>query len=61
MVLIFLGLGCVFIFTDIWIDRYPRPTRTYIGCVLAGWAVFRAITVWMKFRNIKKQEQDEEQ
>lgn len=60
MVLVFLGLGCVFVFTDLWIEKYPRPTRNYIGYVLAGWGVFRAISVVMKYRNLKRDDDNEE-
>lgn len=60
MVLIFLGLGCLFIFTDTWIENYPRPMRNYIGYVLTGWALFRGVSVWMKYRNIRRDEQDQE-
>jgi hypothetical protein len=59
MVIIFLGLGFLFLITDAWIDRYPRPTRTYIGLVLAGWSVFRGISVWLKMRRAKREEEDE--
>gem|GEM_PF-1453105 len=59
MVIIFLGLGCLFLFTNVYIEEYPRPTRTYIGGVLAGWAAFRGITVWMKYRNLRREEQDD--
>jgi hypothetical protein len=60
MVLIFLGLGCLFVFTDVMIDDYPRPTRNYIGYVLGGWALFRGVSVWMKYRRIQQQEKDDE-
>lgn len=59
MVIIFLGLGCVFIFTDIWIQEYPRPFRNYIGYVLSGWALFRGFTVWVKYKNIRREEDNE--
>lgn len=61
MVLIFLGLGCMFLLTDTWIDDYPRPTRNYIGYVLVAWAVFRGISVFMKYNRIRREEQDDEQ
>ena len=56
---VFLGLGCFFLFTDIWIDEYPRPFRNYIGYLLLGWAIFRLFTVWTKIRQIKREEEDE--
>lgn len=59
MVMIFLGLGCFFVFTDVWIDRYPRPFREYVGYVLGGWALFRGFSVWMKYRTIQKEENEE--
>lgn len=59
MVAIFLGLGFLFIATNTWIDSYPKPTRTYIGLVLLGWSVFRGITVWMKWRRMKQEEESD--
>jgi hypothetical protein len=59
MVIVFLSLGCLFVFTDVKIDDYPRPYRNYIGYLLGGWAIFRGISVAMKFRNARN-EQDEE-
>ena len=61
MVFIFLGLGCLFVFTDTWIEDYPRPTRNYIGYVLGGWAIFRGLSVFMKYRNIRRHEDDSEE
>jgi hypothetical protein len=61
MVLIFLGLGCMFLFTDAWIENIPPPNRSYIGYVLIGWAVFRGLTVVMKYRRISRDEEDENQ
>jgi hypothetical protein len=60
MVIVFLSLGCLFVFTDVKIDDYPRPYRNYIGYLLGGWAIFRGITVWMKFRRNAQQQDDEE-
>jgi hypothetical protein len=57
MVIVFLFLGCLFLFTDVKIDEYPRPYRNYIGYLLAGWALFRGISVWMKFKNAKRDEE----
>jgi hypothetical protein len=59
MVVIFLGLGFLFLLTDTWIDSYPRPMRTYIGGVLVGWAVFRGTTSWLKFLRSKREERDD--
>lgn len=62
MVIIFLSLGCLFVFTDVYIADYPKPTRNYIGYVLGGWALFRGVSVWMKFRNMQRNQQhDDEQ
>jgi len=58
MLLIFLGLGYLFIGTNIWIDRYPKPNRVYIGLVLVGWSIFRGITVWMKYKRMKNENED---
>lgn len=60
MVIIFLSLGCLFLFTDVYIDEYPRPFRNYIGYVLGGWALFRAVSVVMKFRSIQRNQDDED-
>jgi hypothetical protein len=58
MLLIFLGLGFLFIATNIWIDRYPKPNRIYIGLVLVGWALFRGITIWLRFKRMKNEHED---
>jgi hypothetical protein len=60
MVLVFLGLGCMFIFTDARIDDFPRPNRDYIGYVLAGWGLFRGITVWVKYRKLKHEDEEQQ-
>lgn len=60
MAAIFLGLGFLFLFTNTWIDNYPKPSRTYIGMVLVGWSVFRGITVWMKLQRMKREEREDE-
>lgn len=60
MVIIFLSLGCLFVFTDVYIDKYPRPFRDYIGYVLGGWALFRGFSVWMKYRSAQRHEDDEQ-
>lgn len=58
MVIIFLSLGCLFVFTDVYIDDYPRPYRNYIGYVLGGWALFRGFSVWLKYRNAQRNEEE---
>lgn len=60
MAVIFLGLGSLFLFTNTWIDKYPKPTRFYIGLVLAGWALFRGVSVWMRLRRMKEEEREDE-
>jgi hypothetical protein len=59
MVIIFLSLGCLFVFTDVYIDEYPRPYRNYIGYVLGGWALFRGVSVFMKLRANQRNQDDE--
>jgi hypothetical protein len=61
MVIIFLGLGCFFIFTDVAIDTVPRPRREYVGYVLGGWALFRGVSVWMRFRRAQQEEQENDE
>src|SRR4051812_47756440 len=58
MLLVFLGLGFLFLFTNTMIDRFPKPNRTYIGFVLVGWAVFRGISVWLRFKRIKDEQNE---
>jgi hypothetical protein len=59
MVGIFSVLGLLFLATNVWIEDYPRPMRTYIGGVLLGWAVFRGISVWLRWRRMKNDDDDE--
>ena len=61
MVIIFLGLGCLFVFTEVKIDEFPHPNREYIGYVLCGWALFRGISVWMKLRRIQQEDNDDDE
>ncbi len=60
MVGIFSGLGLLFLTTNVWIDDYPRPTRTYIGGMLLGWAVFRGISLYFRWRRMKNEDEDEQ-
>ncbi|HLG02146.1 MAG TPA: hypothetical protein VI731_01035 [Bacteroidia bacterium] len=59
MVIVFLSLGFVFLFSDIWIDRYQKPLRNYMGGVLVAWAVYRSITVWLRYKRIKREEKND--
>lgn len=59
MVLIFLGLGCMFFFTDFYEDAVQGPMRKYVAFVLWGWGIFRGVSVVMKYRNLRRD--DEEQ
>jgi hypothetical protein len=58
MVIVFLSLGCLFVFTDVKIEDYPRPYRNYIGYVLGGWAIFRGVSVWMKYQQAKREDEE---
>jgi hypothetical protein len=59
MVVIFLFLGYVLIGTNFLADRLPpRPNRTYVGILLLVWAVFRAITVWMRYQKWKQENEE---
>ncbi|MBI3511652.1 MAG: hypothetical protein HY064_13405 [Bacteroidetes bacterium] len=59
MVFIFLGLGYLFLATNVMPDRFPKPNRIYIGLVLVVWALFRGVTVWLKYKRELKDEEDE--
>ncbi|HEU4718439.1 MAG TPA: hypothetical protein VFU15_11420 [Bacteroidia bacterium] len=59
MVLVFLGLGFLFLFTRVADDRFPAPQRYGIGGVLVAWAAFRTFTVWRKFKDSQKEEENE--
>lgn len=61
MVIVFLGLGCLLVFTEVELESIPRPNRTYMGYVLCGWALFRGISVVMKLRRIQQQQDDEQE
>ncbi|GAB4143728.1 MAG: hypothetical protein Fur0041_18790 [Bacteroidia bacterium] len=60
MVAVFLGLGFLFLFTKAFIDNYPPPMRYWIGSVLWLWALFRGITSWLRLKQLKKEEEDED-
>jgi hypothetical protein len=59
MMTVYLSLGYLFLGTSMWIDRFPKPNRTYIGLVLVGWALFRGFMVWQRYKRM--QNDDEEQ
>ncbi len=59
MLLVFLALGYLFLATPFLIDRFPKPNRIYIGLLLVGWAVFRGIMVWQRYKRMKREDEDQ--
>ncbi|CAN5313439.1 hypothetical protein BH09BAC5_BH09BAC5_00980 [soil metagenome] len=57
MLLVYLGLGYLFIGTSLYIDIWPKPSRTYIGLVLVGWAAFRGFMIWQKYKRLKDEDE----
>lgn len=58
MVPVYLGAGYLFIGTNLMIDRIPAPRRYYVGLVFVGWAIFRGITVYLRYKQMKREEQE---
>ncbi|CAN5789408.1 hypothetical protein BH11BAC7_BH11BAC7_01750 [soil metagenome] len=59
MLVVYLGLGYLFIATPMWTDRFPRPNRIYIGLVLVGWAIFRGFMVWQRYKRMKQDDENQ--
>lgn len=59
MLMVFLGLGFLFLGTTTWIDRFPKPNRIYIGLLLIAWAIFRGIMVWQRYKRMKREDEDQ--
>jgi hypothetical protein len=59
MLVVYLGLGYLFIGTHMMIDRFPKPNRIYIGLVLVGWAVFRGFMVWQRYKRMQREDEDQ--
>lgn len=57
MVLVFLGCGCVLLFTHVYADVIPPPRRGYIGAILIAWGLFR---IWSVFRNYQRSREEDE-
>lgn len=57
MLVIYLGLGYFFLGTDLMIDKFPRPNRTYIGLVLVGWGLFRGFMIWQRYKRMKQDDE----
>lgn len=60
MVPVFLGLGCLFLFTDVWIEKVSSPNRIYVGLVLIGWGLFRGLTAYMRYKQTRREEEDDQ-
>lgn len=60
MLMVFLGLGYFFLGTNMMIDKFPKPNRTYIGLLLVGWALFRGFMVYQRYKRMQQQD-DEDQ
>lgn len=61
MVPIYLGAGYLFMATDLWLDEVPRPRRYYVGGVLFAWAAFRGLTIWLRYRQVKREQEEEDE
>jgi hypothetical protein len=59
MLPIYLGLGYLFIGTNAFIDKFPKPNRIYIGCIFLGWALFRGFMVWQRYKRMKDEENED--
>ena len=50
MVVVYLGVGFLFLMTDVGREMFPNY-RTPLGIVMITYAVFRAFTAYRKMRN----------
>lgn len=60
MVVAFLSLGFVFLFTELMIDTVPAPNRYFVGGVLILWSVLRAWLAWEREKRRRQEEDNEE-
>jgi hypothetical protein len=58
MLILYLSLAYLFIATDFHIEDWPRPRRVYIGLVILGWGLFRATMVWMRYKRMKREDDE---
>jgi hypothetical protein len=58
MAVLFVGLGCLLVFTTINIEDYPRPQRYWLGGILLLWAAFRGATVYLRWKKLKQHDED---
>ncbi len=53
---IILGTFCfIFFFTDLFIERIPRPNRTYMAWVFLIYTAFRAMRLYQQYSVIKRE------
>lgn len=60
MVVAFLSLGFVFLFTELLIETVPAPNRYFVGGVLILWSVLRAWLAWEREKRRRLEDDHEE-
>lgn len=60
VVIIFLSLGFVFLFTNLMHERVKAPNRYYVGGLLIIWSAARAFTAWRRYKRDQREANDEE-
>jgi len=60
MVIVFLGLGFVLFFTDVYLETIPRPNRYYVGAVLVIWSIFRGYFAWRRYKLSQQEDEYDE-
>ncbi|MDQ3108452.1 MAG: hypothetical protein M3R17_01035 [Bacteroidota bacterium] len=58
MLVVYLSLAYLFLFTDFVIDKVPRPNRIYVGIVFIVWGAFRAITSWFRYKRMNQEDEE---
>jgi hypothetical protein len=52
-----ISLGCVFAFTELWIEDFPN-NRTIAGALFIGFGVYRGFMGWRRYKKSAQEDED---
>lgn len=61
MVVAFLSLGLLFLFTELFIETIPAPNRYFVGGVLIVWAILRGWLAWEREKRRRLEDDEDNQ
>jgi type VI protein secretion system component VasK len=56
--LIAVSLGCVFLFTDVWIEDFPN-NRPIAGALFVAYGLYRAYMGWRRYKATQQEPENE--